>query len=532
MTSTRDRLVAAVALVMLALLAGTVVFLVLDAQRAGIKTRENLRLEQVQQQAKALDTRVQQAYSTFVSIAGTPGTFTMRPDDPADRGKLEPLGPKPTSGPLLVAIDGTLLNGGLLRDRSLIGTKYTRPGLEQTFHGEPSITAVGPGLTTASPVIGIALPVRDSAGTIVGAYVYESEVSANSAFQQEIASLRTGRTAVFSFLDSNGNVIASTDETTIAHPSGLSTKARAAGFHRARWKVMAAADIPSARWSLVFQQSASEFEGDLTRPIRAAVILVALLVVVGGAFSVISLLRRLRAANEEQQRLAEISQAREEFASIVSHELRTPVAGLLGFLETTIDHWDDMADGDRRQAVSRAAQNAQRLRQLTGDVLDTSAMESGQVQYRFEPGDLRAVVTDAVDVTLAANPDRTISVDAPDGEVIVDVDATRLRQVIGNLLDNAVKSSPAEAPVDVAVRRVDGQARVEVRDRGSGIAPADRERVFEKFTRAGVGLTRGTGLGLYLAREIVHAHGGNIWVADSDGPGTTVVLTLPLGSDA
>ena len=82
------------------------------------------------------------------------------------------------------------------------------------------------------------------------------------------------------------------------------------------------------------------------------------------------------------------------------------------------------------------------------------------------------------------------------------------------------------------VDRIDGQARVQVCDRGSGIAPPDRERVFEKFTRAGVGLTRGTGLGLYLAREIVQAHGGRIWVADTEGPGTTVVFTIPLRTDA
>ena len=103
--------------------------------------------------------------------------------------------------------------------------------------------------------------------------------------------------------------------------------------------------------------------------------------------------------------------------SLVGRQLDDPVVKALrrqrsGFLETTIDHWDDMSDDTRRQAVSRAAQNAQRLRQLTGDVLDTSAMESGQVQYRFESGDLRSIVADAVEVALTATPERTIAVNA------------------------------------------------------------------------------------------------------------------------
>jgi signal transduction histidine kinase len=186
-----------------------------------------------------------------------------------------------------------------------------------------------------------------------------------------------------------------------------------------------------------------------------------------------------------------------------------------------------MTDGDRRRAVGRALENAERLQHLSADVLETSVLEAGNVELQSELVDLRPFVQDVAVSITSAYPEHAIHV-AGDDRVRVRCDPPRLRQVLGNLLENAVKNSPAESPVDVTVVRADDAARVTVRDHGSGIAPADRERIFEKYTRAGVGLTRGTGLGLFLARQIVQAHGGRIWVDDTDGAGTTIVFTLPL----
>jgi signal transduction histidine kinase len=253
-------------------------------------------------------------------------------------------------------------------------------------------------------------------------------------------------------------------------------------------------------------------------------------VVVAGSISVVSLLRRLQNAREEQRRLLDIASAREEFTSIVSHELRTPVAGLLGFLQTTVDHWEEMTDAERRQAVARAEQNADRLQQLTVDVLDSTGMESGQLHLEPERVDLGGVVDEAVASARDVHPGRELSA-SNDGPVPVDADASRIRQVLANLVDNAVKSSPPGSPVEVRVRSVDGHAEVSVRDHGTGIAADDRERVFEKFVRGRSGLTRGSGLGLYLARQIVEAHGGRIWIADAEGPGALVVFRLPRADD-
>jgi signal transduction histidine kinase len=528
-TSSRDRWVAAAAIAVLLVLAGAIVGLVLDAQRAGIDTREELRLEQVRQLANSMDTRVQQAYSSLASTSGLPGAWTMEPGNPADAAKLRPTSPQATTGALLVDRHGTLVNGSLLRDPSLIGTRYEKDGLDLVLDGEPTIFPVGPGLTTTQPVLGVAVPVHAADGDLAGAFVVEVEASATSSFSQEVAQLRAGDTGTFSYVDEAGMVAASSDEASLARKVDVAPEGLRSGFHRLGSTVTATAEVPSARWRLVFQQSTEEFEGDLTGPVRSALLLLLLVAVAGGGVSIVALLRRLRAAREEQRRLAEISAAREEFTSVVSHELRTPVAGLLGFLQTTVDHWDEMRDDERRRAVGRAQQNAERLQHLTAEVLDTTSLESGQAQFRTESLDLREAVTQAVETARDANAGRALELAVPDEPVLVDADPARLRQVVTNLLDNALKSSALDAPVEVTVEAGDA-ATVTVRDHGTGIALEDRDRVFEKFARGRTGMTRGSGLGLYLAREIVDAHAGRIWVDDTDGPGATVRFSLPIRS--
>ena len=531
MRQARDRWIAAAALTVLVVLAGIVVYLVLDAQRAGIETREEQRNDQVKQLADSMEARIAPIYSSLNGTYGAPGAWHMTPRDPDDANKLAPTNPQATTGSILVDHDGVIVNGSLLRDPGSIGTKLMRGGLQRTLDGEPTLLDVSPGLTTTGPVISLAVPVHAADGSLAGAYIIEVEASATSAFNKEVAALKAGRTGTFSYLDDNGIVAASSDEPSIGRESDLPAEARTPGFHRLSGKVTAAANVTSAHWRLVFEQSKSEFEGDVTGPIRKALLLLLLVAALAGTVSVVALLRRLRAAREEQRRLAEISAAQEELTSIVSHELRTPVAGLLGFLQTTLDHWDEMTLDERRRAVERAEQNAMRLQQLTTEVLDATALDIAGPRLSPISVDLREVIGDSVETTRDANPGRTIELLAPADPVIVDADPARIRQVVTNLLDNAMKSSPPDAPVHVTVA-VDGTSTtVSVRDFGSGIAVEDRHRIFDKYMRGRIGATRGTGLGLYVAREIVDASGGQIWIDEPEGAGASIAFSLPTAGD-
>ncbi|HEX4906535.1 MAG TPA: sensor histidine kinase [Acidimicrobiales bacterium] len=530
MTRTRDRVIAVVAVLLLAALATAVVVLVLDAQRSGIETREDLRLEQARAEASRMDTRVQQAYGALTGVYGGPGTFTMKPNDPGDAAMLAPQDPEARTGNVLVNADGVVVNGALVRDADLIGERLDRDGLERVLAGQPAILPVAAGITTSRPAGAIGLPTRDAQGQVSGAVLVEFEIAPDSAFNLEIAQLRTGETGGFSFVDERGVVVASNDESLLAMPlEDAVVEGFRPGFHRADGKVAAIADVPSAGWKAVFEQDIDEFQGDLTGPLQTALLLFLAVVAVVGVFTVVALLRRLQAAREEQRRLREIGDAREEFTSIVSHELRTPVAGLLGFLQTTVDHWETMSDVERRRAVSRAFTNARSLQTLTSDVLDSASIEARTLTYRFETSDLRACVDESIQTLRDASPDRTVNVSTPSDPVLVRADTLRIRQVLGNLLDNAVKSSAPDATIDVDITTTDGTATVSVRDRGPGIADAERERIFEKFTRGRAGISRGTGLGLYISRHIVEAHGGEIVAESVPGePGARLRFSLPL----
>ena len=202
----------------------------------------------------------------------------------------------------------------------------------------------------------------------------------------------------------------------------------------------------------------------------------------------------------------------------MSHELRTPVAGVIGFLQTTLDHWDALSEAERRDTVARAAVNARRLQTLTRDVLDVSGAEQGTIRYAFGPVDLREEVAAAVTVLRDAQPEREVTIEGTASDVWVNADGDRIMQVMLNLLNNAVASSPVGTPVNVTLDRRDEEVVVSVIDRGAGLSEDDREAVFEKFVRGRTTGVRGTGLGLYLCREIITAHNGRIWAEQDRAP--------------
>jgi len=248
----------------------------------------------------------------------------------------------------------------------------------------------------------------------------------------------------------------------------------------------------------------------------------------GAGLTFFVLLSRLRASRREQNRLADLNDTREEFISIVSHELRTPATGQLGFLQTLLDHWNELSDEDRHKTVTQAYANARRLHALSRDVLDTASIEAGELPYAFEIVDLVTAAETAVHAL--PSPDRELVISHPDEPIAARADPERIQQVLTNVLDNAIKNSPAGSEIDVVIGTRDDEALVEVSDRGLGLTDDEFERTFEKFSRGRHTGVSGTGLGLYICKMIVTAHGGQIWAARREGGGATIGFTLPLVS--
>ena len=216
------------------------------------------------------------------------------------------------------------------------------------------------------------------------------------------------------------------------------------------------------------------------------------------------------------------------FVSDASHELRTPLTSMRGYAEL-LRRNPDMAPDDLTVAMRRIDEETQRMGILVDDLLLLARLDQGR-PLESRPVDLEALVADACADARAADGDRVISsrVHAP---LVVSGDEMRLRQVLSNLVRNALVHTPAGTPVEIGLRRENGSAVLEVVDHGPGIAVEHRGRVFERFYRADAqrsGDQGGSGLGLSIAAAVVAAHGGRIAVDQTVGGGATFRITLPL----
>lgn len=525
----RERWLPAVTVAVMVLLTAMVVQTVFDAQNRARKALENNQRTAVTQFAASMDSRLKSALSSLSGLVSP--AFTLEVGSPTDLAlvqQVQALIPDARTGILLMTKEGVVANGTLLRDPSIVGKPYDRPGLRQVAAtGRPAILPVGAGLTTVLPTIALAMPIPDRAGGVRGLYVFESEVSSESDFSKEITALgRAG--GEYSFVDARGMVVVSNNPDRLAKPlPDPSFVEGRPGLRRSAGLVVATADVPSAQWRLVFTQDADDFEAGLGRRVAQAATLIAFASILFGGVLIVVLARRLRAEREERRRAEEMTAAREEFISIVSHELRTPVAGVLGFLQSALDHWDQLDDASRRHAAERACANAQRLQSLTRDVLDTNVAETGGLSFSWDIVDLRREVETAVVAARDLRPDRAITVRTDETPTWVRADPDRIHQVMMNLLDNAATNAPADTEIEVEVRAGQNDVEVSVIDHGPGLSEADLERVFEKFVR-GRSTVRGTGLGLYLSREIMAAHHGRIVASSRGGAGATFTFSLPL----
>ena len=537
MSRFRDRLAPLLAGGLVLAVALSVVVLLQGASDQGTKALTQAKLGQVEATANSFNARVTAQLTAVAGLGGSP--WQLVANSAADQAVLHTfdVNPNAKSGYFLIDADDTITAGILLRPGAL-GSRYAPPGWQQVkgqLAARPAIVlpVTTQGLTTELPSYAFVVAIRGKANAVRGALVFEQALTNDSPFQQEIVQLgkHNASSAAWFFVDSSGSVIATTLSNGLGKPVEDRRYLTAAGGQSDLGaRIVFTGDVPSLGWRVVFREDHSQFVSALSGPLQRAGLILVLLLLGVGLTLVVILVRRLREAREQEARLRELTRSQAEFISVVSHELRTPVAGVLGFLETTVDHWDTLSDGDRRSAVQRAVTNARRLQAMTRDVLDTESIESGRLGYAFQRVDLGAELRTAVAGTSTTHP---LTLIAPASTILLDADPDRLQQILSNLLENALKNSPEDQPVVLSAELVAGPVpvvRVSVIDQGPGVAADSRERVFEKFVRGNPNAVSGTGLGLYIVRRIVEAHHGRIWCDSAPGSPTAFVFELPVAS--
>jgi signal transduction histidine kinase len=231
-----------------------------------------------------------------------------------------------------------------------------------------------------------------------------------------------------------------------------------------------------------------------------------------------------RAFNSMSARLEEIEQQRQSTLADVSHELRTPLAVIQGNVEALLDGVYP-ADAEHLEPILEATRVMERL---IDDLRTLSLAEAHRLVLHREPTDLGNLLQElaAGHRTHADQAGIQIIVSVADAVPALKIDPARIREVVTNLLTNALRHTPSGGSVDLAARVVGNEVEVTVRDTGSGMNPEDVERIFDRFYRSPD--SPGSGLGLFIARDLVQAHGGTITATSDVGKGTTIRFTLPL----
>ena len=229
-----------------------------------------------------------------------------------------------------------------------------------------------------------------------------------------------------------------------------------------------------------------------------------------------------------------VEQLKSDFVSTVSHELRTPLAAIYGAALTLQRDDVRLEESQRTGLLDVISAEADRLARIVNDILWASRLDSGRMGVAIESCDAARLVDQVVKATRSHAPDGVVlEVEAAEGLPPVAADPDKLRQVLTNLVDNAVKYSPDGGRVVIGVSQAGSHVRMCVEDEGLGIPPAEQDRIFEKFFRLDPQLTRGvggTGLGLYIVRELVYRMDGRIWIVSDGRRGSTFFVELPVAA--
>jgi signal transduction histidine kinase len=233
----------------------------------------------------------------------------------------------------------------------------------------------------------------------------------------------------------------------------------------------------------------------------------------------------------------EVDRLKSEFVATVSHELRTPMTAIKGYVDILMMGAAGALNENQIHFLNVVRNNIDRLNTLVSDLLDISRIEAGRVTLNPQAVDLHEIAEDIIaDVLRRSQSDdkpMALSLDAPKKLPPVIGDGERVRQILGNLVDNAYNYTPNNGTIRVNIHQENGEVQVDVQDNGVGIASEDQARIFERFFRGEHPLvlaTPGTGLGLPIVRQLVEMHNGRIWMSSTGvpGEGSTFSFTLPI----
>jgi PAS domain S-box-containing protein len=231
-----------------------------------------------------------------------------------------------------------------------------------------------------------------------------------------------------------------------------------------------------------------------------------------------------------------VEQVKSDFVAAVSHELRTPLTSIYGFAETLLRQDIPFGEEDRRTFLSYIASESERLTEIVDQLLNVARLDAGDLQVELGRIDVGSVVSEVVETAEESGVmnGHSFEVDLPDEPLAAEADPDKVRQVFNILVENALRYSPQGGTVTVGARRNADRVEVRVIDEGMGIPAVERERIFRKFYRAESAArdgAAGTGLGLFIAKELVTAMGGRIWVDSTEGEGSSFAFELPVARE-
>jgi two-component system sensor histidine kinase KdpD len=236
-------------------------------------------------------------------------------------------------------------------------------------------------------------------------------------------------------------------------------------------------------------------------------------------------------ANEAQnaQVLRNTEKLQAALLNAVSHDLRTPLVSVIGVLSSLQEKGIHLNNADKMNLIQVAREEAERLNHLITNLLDVSRIEAGAIKISRQPSSIQDLVGAALEQLGSRIVSRAINMEIPEDLPFISVDFGLIVQTLVNILDNALKYSPDDSPIDIRVRQVGQEMQIDVADRGIGIPPQDLSHVFDKFYRIQrPDNVTGTGLGLSICKGIIEAHGGHISAENRPGGGTIIRIVLPL----